>query len=59
MVKRLWSKDGSLISAQNVYKESLMNDTSENIDEIYRKMLMKIPGEKRILMGFSIQNLLN
>lgn len=59
MVKKLWSKDGSLISVQNVYKESLMNDTSENIDEIYKKMLMKIPGEKRILMGFSIQNILN
>ena len=38
MVKRLWSEDGSLISAQNVYKESLMNDASENIDEIYRKI---------------------
>jgi len=34
-----------------------MNDTSENIDEIYRKMLMKLTGEKRILMSLSMFDL--
>ncbi len=34
-----------------------MNDTPENIDEIYRKMLMKLSGEKRILMSLSIFDL--
>ena len=34
-----------------------MNDTPENIDEIYRKMLMKLTGEKRILMSLSMFNL--
>ena len=34
-----------------------MNDTPENIDEIYRKMLMKMTGEKRILMSMSMFDL--
>lgn len=34
-----------------------MNDTPENIDEIYRKMLMKLTGEKRILMSLSMFDL--
>lgn len=34
-----------------------MNDTSENVDEIYRKMLMKLTGEKRILMSLSMFDL--
>ncbi|MHB1274626.1 MAG: hypothetical protein ACYCXQ_10325 [Candidatus Humimicrobiaceae bacterium] len=34
-----------------------MNDTPENIEEIYRKMLMKLPGEKRILMSLSMFDL--
>ena len=34
-----------------------MNDTPENIDEIYRKMLMKLTGEKRILMCLSMFDL--
>ena len=34
-----------------------MNDTPENIDEIYRKMLMQQTGEKRILMGLSMFDL--
>ena len=34
-----------------------MNDTPENIDEIYRKMLMELTGEKRILMGLSMFDL--
>ena len=34
-----------------------MNDTPENIDEIYRKMLMTLTGEKRILMSLSMFDL--
>ena len=34
-----------------------MNDTPENIDEVYRKMLMKLTGEKRILMSLSMFDL--
>ena len=34
-----------------------MNDTPENIDEIYRKMLMALTGEKRILMSLSMFDL--
>ena len=34
-----------------------MNDTPENIDAIYRKMLMKLTGEKRILMSLSMFDL--
>ena len=34
-----------------------MNDTPENIDEIYRKMLMELTGEKRILMSLSMFDL--
>ena len=34
-----------------------MNDTPENIDEAYRKMLMKLTGEKRILMSLSMFDL--
>ena len=34
-----------------------MNDTPENIDEDYRKMLMKLTGEKRILMSLSMFDL--
>jgi len=34
-----------------------MNDTPEKIDEIYRKMLMKLTGEKRILMSLSMFDL--
>jgi len=34
-----------------------MNDTPEKIDEVYRKMLMKLTGEKRILMGLSMFDL--
>ena len=34
-----------------------MNDTHKNIDEIYRKMLMKLTGEKRILMSLSMFDL--
>ena len=34
-----------------------MNDTPENIDKIYRKMLMKLTGEKRILMSLSMFDL--
>jgi len=34
-----------------------MNDTSENVDEIYRKMLGKLTGEKKILMSLSMFDL--
>jgi hypothetical protein len=34
-----------------------MNDTDPNINKIYRKMLMSLPGEKRILMSFSMFDL--
>ena len=34
-----------------------MNDTPENIDEAYRKMLMKLTGEKRILMSLTMFDL--
>jgi len=27
-----------------------MNDTGSSVDKIYRKMLMKLPGKKRMLM---------
>ena len=34
-----------------------MNDTPESVDEVYRKMLMKLTGEKRILMSLSMFDL--
>ena len=34
-----------------------MDDTDYNINEIYRKMLMCFPGERRMLMSFSMFDL--
>ncbi|MCL4378693.1 MAG: hypothetical protein M1409_10040 [Actinobacteria bacterium] len=34
-----------------------MNDTDYNINKIYRKMLMSLSGEKRMLMSFSMFDL--
>ena len=34
-----------------------MTDTAKNIDKLYKKMLDKLPGEKRLLMSFSMLNL--
>jgi hypothetical protein len=34
-----------------------MNDTPNNINKMYREMLMNLSGEKRMLMGFSMFNL--
>jgi len=34
-----------------------MNDSDCNINEIYRKMLMSLSGEKRMLMSFSMFDL--
>jgi len=34
-----------------------MNDTGSSVDKIYRKMLMKLPGKKRMLMCLSMSRL--
>ncbi len=34
-----------------------MTDTAKNIDKLYKEMLDKLPGEKRLLMSFSMLNL--